>query len=232
MPISYSLQKNHLTDNPEDYIARVQNQISRDIEYLVDIMTSRGSTVTKAEALSVLEEFEAAVAQVLQEGDSINTPLFRINASISGVFTGPGDIFDPDRHNVKVNVNPGLRISNIAGDVTVEKIETDRRKPVLRRFHDSSSDTTNQELTPGHTGRIAGELLKIDPEVEEQGVFLIGPGDTETRVEEYAHNMPSKLAFRIPEGLASGEYTVEVRAKLQHTKGLRTGTLNATLNVA
>jgi hypothetical protein len=44
--------------------------------------------------------------------------------------------------------------------------------------------------------------------------------------------MPSKLGFRVPEGLESGEYTMEVRAKLQHTKDLRTGRLDTMLTVA
>ncbi|MDR8394299.1 DUF4469 domain-containing protein [Aliifodinibius sp. S!AR15-10] len=231
MSISYSIQENHLTDNPNDYVARVQDQLSRDIEDIVDIMTGRGSTVTKAEAFSVLEEFEAAVVKTLQQGHSVNTPLFRINASISGTFDAPSDSFDPQRHNVKMNVNPGIRIKNIAEDVTVEKIAADRREPVLRRYHDGGSGTTNETLSPSHTGRLVGELLKIDPGDQEQGVFLIGPDEAETRVNEYNHNMPSKLGFRVPEGLESGEYTMEVRAKLHNTNELRVGTLNASLTV-
>ncbi|MDR8393022.1 DUF4469 domain-containing protein [Aliifodinibius sp. S!AR15-10] len=228
MPISFSLQENHLTDNPNDYVARVQDQANRDIEYIVEQMTSRGSTVTPAEAMSVLEEFELAVAKVLQQGDSITTPLFRINASITGVFDDPEDDFDPERHEVKLNVNPGQRISSIAEEVPVEKIAADRREPVLRRYHDGGSGTTNETLSPTHTGRLVGELLKIDPEDQEQGVFLIGPDEAETRVVEYVHNKPSKLGFRVPEG---GEYTMEVRAKLHNTNELRVGTLNAPLIV-
>ena len=93
MAIKYALFPNHLTSDPDDYMAVVQDQTSKTKEDLIDEMIGRGSTVTKAEALSVLEEFEAAVEEALSEGHSINTPLFRIGASIQGVFEGESDGF-------------------------------------------------------------------------------------------------------------------------------------------
>ncbi|MDR8392506.1 DUF4469 domain-containing protein [Aliifodinibius sp. S!AR15-10] len=76
-----------------------------------------------------------------------------------------------------------------------------------------------------------GELLKIDPEDPDQGLFLVASDGAETKVEEFVENSPSKLGFRVPEGLASGEYTMEVRAKLHNTNELRVGTLKAPLAV-
>ncbi|WP_409070385.1 DNA-binding domain-containing protein [Aliifodinibius sp. S!AR15-10] len=88
----------------------------------------------------MLEEFEAAIAQILLRGGSINTPLFRINGSISGVFTGPADSFDPERHEVKLNVNPGIRVKNLAERISVEKVSPRAPNP-------SCSDTMTTAAT-------------------------------------------------------------------------------------
>ncbi|MDR8394602.1 DUF4469 domain-containing protein [Aliifodinibius sp. S!AR15-10] len=232
MSLTYSLYENHLTENSNDYLAVVRDQDSHSLEEIVDFMATRGSTVTRADTLSVLEEFEAAIAQILLRGGSINTPLFRISGAISGVFTGPTDSFDPGRHEVKLNVNPGMRVKRLAERISVEKVSPASPKPKLLRYYDNGSDTTNETLSPSHTGRLVGELLKFDPEDPDQGLFLVASDGAETKVEEFVENSPSKLGFRVPEGLASGEYTMEVRTKLHNTKGLRTGALDATLTVA
>ncbi len=78
MPLKYALLDNRLTEDPSDYAARVQNLESKSIDDIIDVMIGRGSTVTRAEALSVLEEYSAALEQLLRDGHSINTPLFNL----------------------------------------------------------------------------------------------------------------------------------------------------------
>lgn len=231
MAISYALYPNYLTTDPDDHMARVQNQASHGIEDIIDIMIGRGSTVTKAEALSVMEEYEAAVEQVLSNGGSVNTSLMRINASISGVFDDEFDTFERERHYVRLNVNPGSRISDIADSVEVEKVDADSPQPEPQAFEDVASDTRNETLTPGGVGQIMGTLLKVDPAESDQGVFFIASDGTETRSDTYIRNKPANLIVMIPDTLVSGEYHVEVRAKLQNTNDVRSGRLDAPLMV-
>ncbi len=231
MPIQYALFPNHLTSDPDDYMAVVQNQSSRTKEDIIDVMIGRGSTVTKAEALSVLEEFEAAVEQALKDGHSINTPLFKIGASVQGVFY-ENDSFDRSKHYVRLNVTPGGRIGEIAPNIGVEKVEASSPQPNLASFKDVASDTTNETLTPGGVGELTGSRLKINPEEDEQGVFFIAEDGTETKASTLIRNKPSNLIFMIPTGMAAGAYRLEVRTVFQNGKTLRAGSLNSTLIVA
>ena len=231
MSINYSLFENNLTSNPNDYTAVVQNQTSRSKEDIIEEMISRGSTVTKAEALSVLEEFEAAVERALIKGDSINMPLFRISASIQGVFNGDGESFDRSRHYVRLNVNPGSRIGEIAEGIKVEKIPATSPAPALRAFRDIESELLNEVLTPGGAGEISGSRLKLDPTDENQGVFFIGDDGTTIRANSVIRNKPSNLIFMIPSELRSGNYQLEVRMSPPRSKQLRTGQLDRLLVV-
>lgn len=61
MSLKFALFENHLTSDPSDYMAVVQYLQSKEQEDVFDLMINRGSTVTKAEALSVFEEYFLAI---------------------------------------------------------------------------------------------------------------------------------------------------------------------------
>ena len=81
-------------------------------------------------------------------------------------------------------------------------------------------------------GQIIGHRLKFDPADPQQGIFFIASDDSETRVAIVGKNKPGELIFLVPDGLASGEYLLEVRAIPRGSHDLRTGALKATLTVA
>jgi hypothetical protein len=217
MSLKYSLIPNHLTDDPDDYMGIVQDQQSYTIEDIIDIMIGRGSTVTKAEALSVIEEYEAAIEQILARGGSVNTSLFRTKDSIAGVFTDKFDTFDPSRHYIRRNLIPGHRIGGSTVEMPVEKVSANQIRPVLEYFRDFTSGTKSETLTPGGTAEIRGSHLKIDPEDPDQGIYFLGSDDAEHKVELIMRNMPAHLMFEVPAALTSGEYEVEVRNQQRGT---------------
>jgi len=226
MPLYYSLSDNPMTPNPRDYVAKTQVNNSLSMEDIFDLMTSRGSTITKAEGLAVMEEFFNAVGQAVKNGSSIKTPLFNILPSISGVFNSPEDRFDPLRHQVRVRINPGKRLKEMEPEIVVNKIPAQKRKPVLLNYIDVKTGRTNEEITPGQAANITGDLLKFNEQDPEQGVFFI---NTLTREVfklpgNLMQNRAKELIFMNPE-LPSGEYTVEVRTIIGRNKGLCTGVL-------
>lgn len=51
MALKYALFENHLTSDPSDYMAVMQNLQSKTQEDVIDLMISRGSTVTLSVAI-------------------------------------------------------------------------------------------------------------------------------------------------------------------------------------
>ena len=230
MAVKYALFENHLTSDPDDYMAIVQSQRTRDINDIIDIMIGRGSTVTKAEALSVLEEFNNALSQVLADGDSINLPFFKAKISISGEFANAEAPFDRNIHHLNLKVRPGDVLSKIVKDLAVERVQGLSAVPTLKTFKDVVSDTTNDTLTANGVGELKGSHLKIDTTDADQGVFFIAADGTETAVSTYIRNKPGNLIFMIPT-LTSGTYSLVVRSKPKNIKSIRSGTLDASLTV-
>jgi hypothetical protein len=234
MPLTYYLVDNTMTPDPLDRRAIVLPRQSYDIDSVIDQMISRGSTVTKAEALSVFEELSLAIENILKEGNSINTPLFKITPSISGVFINDEDSFDSSRHGVKLRIHPGLRLRQTESKITVERTTGVRPQPTLIHYDDNASNSQDDVITLGKPARVTGSLLKFDEADLQQGIFFINIGNgNATRVAgKTVKNKPGELIFTNPADLVPGTYRLEVRAILAGTKTGRSGALPAELTVS
>lgn len=233
MSLQFYLTPNHMTPTPDDYMAVTRSPQSYSIEDVYNQMTREGSTVTRAEALAAFEEITQVIINLVKQGHSVNTPLVNIASTISGVFNGDEDVFDPARHRVKLSVNPGNRLRKVAGEITTEKIPVAERKPTPVHFYDNASETQDEVITPSGGARITGSLLKMDEDDSGQGVFFIRTDDgTETRVESsMIRNKPGELIFVTPE-LPAGEYRLEVRSQIPGTTQVRSGSLSFILTVS
>lgn len=232
MSLQYYLTPNKMTSE-DDYMAVSQSPESYSIEDVFDYMTREGSTVTKAEALAGFEEVTKGIINLVEEGNSVVTPLVNISPGISGVFDGEDDRYDPERHEININISPGLRLRDTALNIDTEKVAPRERVPELAHYHDNSTGEQDQTITPNSGARITGALLKFDEEDDNQGVFFVNVDDgSETRVDKkMLHNMPSKLIFNNPD-LPAGTYRLEVRSIIDGTTEVRTGTLTDELTVS
>ncbi len=231
MPIQYSLRENHLTPEPNDFMASVSPTRTVEMEDVIDRMVERGSTVTKADILSVMEDFEKALVSFIQEGTFVNLPFANYSTSIKGVFEGHDDIYDSKRHQIMINLNAGKEIKVLTKRrLSVEKQEAVTPSPHLTVFTDFNTGEKNSILTPGGMAQIMGHRLKVNPEVEEEGVYFVKEDAAETKITVIGQNKPASLMFMIPTELTSGDYTLEVRVKVGES--VRTGKLSNTLSVA
>lgn len=231
MAITYALYENHLTSDPDDYTARVISSNTVEMEGLIDRMVDRGSTVVRADILSVLEDYNAAVTSLVLEGVNVLTPTCNFGAAIKGVFNGQEDSFDRSRHQVLPTVGPGVRLrSAVSGSAAVQKAESTRALPTPLDFFDVASGERNAVLAAGGMANILGHRLKFDAADALQGIFFRAADGTETRVTVVGRNKPAELMFMVPE-LAPGAYTVHVRVAWGDND-LREGVLRHTLTVA
>ena len=85
MPINYVLFENNLTSDPNDYVAMVQPTATATLDDAIERIVQSGSTVTRADILSVLEDFVQTVESMMLEGVNVNTPSANYGASIKGL---------------------------------------------------------------------------------------------------------------------------------------------------
>lgn len=226
--LKYCLRENFLTPEPDDCMAQVTDVRSYSQEEVIDLMTKRGTTLTKADVSAVLQVYTEVVSELTADGCSVNTPLFSTSFSVSGVFNTMADSFDKTRHTVGVNVNPGALLREAAKKVKAEKTETAATSPYITEAQDVVSGTVNTTLTAGGILRLTGSRLKFDAADAEQGVFFIPEeGGDAVKCAVVAENKPARLMVMIPADIKAGTYSVEVRTKIlegnKSGKTLKTG---------
>lgn len=234
--LKYSLRENLLTPEPDDCMAQVQDVRSYSQDEIVELMTRRGTSLTKADISAVLQVFTEVVAELTADGCTVNTPLFNTSFSISGVFSGMADSFDKSRHTVSVNVGAGAKLRGAVKSVRTEKVEAVSTGPYITEAADVVSGAVNSALTAGGILRLTGSRLKFDAADAEQGVFLVpADGGAEVKCAVAAENKPARLMVMVPQDTAPGAYYAEVRTKIvegnKSGKSMKTGRLTKPLTV-
>lgn len=235
--LKYALRKNQLTPQSTEYTARVTDARSHSREEIIERLTKRGSAMTKTDMQSVLTMHDEEVADIIAHGGTVNTPLFNISYSITGLFKNLGDSFDNARHSVHVKISPGTLLREALRKLKTEKVEASHTEPAIGEVFDVVSGMVNSLVTRGGVFRITGNRLKFDAADEEQGVFLLAETGEIERCTVIVDNMPARVTVMVPVALAEDTvYSLEIRTRLDSSnktiKYLKTGRLDAPLRVA
>lgn len=238
MTFKYKLHTNPLTDSENQYRAIVDFDKTLGREQLIDKMELRGSTITRADIVAVLDELDRAVIDALLDGKQINTGLILFTASIKGVFIGVDDVFNATRHTLELRVRPTVQFKKkIKAGAQFKKMPSIEPTPVVKSYHNLYNLGADTVLSPAHTAQLKGRNLLFKRSDPQQGVFLTPQktgvplvDDTPIRVEEVSRLTPGEIIFRVPDTLLPGRYKLEVKAVFG-AEDLRTGALKKILTV-
>jgi hypothetical protein len=229
MAVNYYLRPNKLGQNGRHYMANVISNNSVELEEIVEEILRRGSTVTRADVMSVLTEYHNVIEYYLQSGSNVRTPLVNFSSSIGGIFNFPTDHYDPARHVIRPVTNPGRRLQGFYRDhMSANLVEPRMNIPHPEVFKDVVSGERNGSVTPLGMAKLLGRRLKINGREDGAGIFFIDGGGREIPVTFIGQNYPSELIFTIPR-LSPGHYSLEIRTHLK--KLLRRGRLQERLYV-
>ncbi len=229
MGINFSLYKNNLTSEANQFRAVVQSVGTIDYDGVIDQVVKQNSTVTRADVLAVLDNFFTTIEGLLLLGFNVNTPGANYRVGIKGGFDGQTDSFTPGRNSVEASINPSARLRRTMQSAQVQKQESSERLPRPLNYTDLNTGQLNSLVTPGGMGRLTGHRLKFDPTDPNQGIFFIN-GKT-TQVAVVGKNDPSELMFLVPASLKPGDYSVEIRSAIG-TGPVRIGLLADVLGIS
>lgn len=184
MYLKYSTRNNPLTQEADECMAQIQDVETLSEEDLVQEIVVPGG-VTNTQVQAVVTAMKEAILKKLGQGYGIRTALVHYFPTISGVFTDEDDTFDPARHTVNIKTTPTRMVKEAAKHISLQKVTSTKRIPVINRFMDTATDTRDNLITPGLVAEIKGELLKLDPSDLSQGVFLIDAQKNTHRCEKY-----------------------------------------------
>ncbi len=221
--IKAQLYDNVLTENPNDFSARVVSEKSLSIADIAQSAASRGGANVSADEMEhAVSLFLKEMAYRLCDGFSINTGYFTAQTTIKGVFNAASEKFDPTKHSVLFDFQQGSLLRKELTNVEVDILGVADTSLFIAQVLDVKTGSVNDVLTPNRNLKISGSKIKIAGDNEANGVYFINQ-DTNDHVKvdasDIVTNNPSELIVVIPE-LAAGTYKVEVVTRYSTSNGV------------
>ena len=220
--IKAQLHDNVLTEDPNDFVARVVAEKSLSIDDICQSAANRGGADISAAAMGhAVQLWLKEMAYRLCDGFSVNTGWFSVSANIKGVFDSPAEKFSQGKHNVLFAFSQGSLLRKELGNVEVQITGVADVQLYIAQVTDVKTGSVNDLLTPNRNLRISGGKLRIAGESEENGVYFINQETQErTKVDasDIVNNNPSELIIVIP-ALQAGAYRLEVTTQFSATNG-------------
>jgi hypothetical protein len=211
--IKATLFPNLLTEDPNDFYAKVISERTLNIDEICDSAVGRGNAPTTKEAMKInVELFFKEMCYQLKDGYSVNTGYFTVMPYIKGVFKSVIDKFDNSRHSLYFLFNQGDTLRKEAKEVEVEITGVGEAGAMIVEVVDVKTGSVNNLITPNRNLRIRGNKLKLAGENPNVGVYFINEATGEIiKVEddEIVDNKPSELVIVTPQ-LEAGLYLVQV----------------------
>jgi hypothetical protein len=222
--LDYTLEDNELTGKPGDLRAQVVNVTSYTQNDIVDRVMGIGAGLTRSDIVSVLEAEIQVIGTIIAEGGAINTELFNAFPSISGVFDAPDEAFDHGKHQIKINLHPGVVLRAAVSQVKPKRVAAVVTGPVITSVTDLKTGSINGTLTPGRDLKFSGAKLKITGDKAEVGLYFVpsgGGAEVKADPSDIVVNNPSEVIAVIPP-LSAGTYRVRIITQFSSGKHLKT----------
>jgi len=207
------LYDNPLTDNPDDYTARVSSERSLDINQICESAVGRGGAdISSSSMQHGVSLFLKEMGYLLCDGYSVNTGYFTASPLIKGVFSSPQETFNTEKHALLFQFNQGDTLREELSSIEVAIMGVADTSLSISQVTDVKTGSVNDLLTPNRNLIINGYKIKVAGEHADTGVYFVNQTSGEsTKVDtaDLVTNNPSELIIMIPE-LAAGTYKLQV----------------------
>jgi len=213
--IKVNLYENFLTENPDDFSAKVISERTLTTREICKIAVNRGNAPSSAEAMEHnVMLFLKEMAYQLMDGYGVNTGYFTANAQVRVVFNNRNEAFNPNKHSVLFRFNQGALMRKEVPNIRVQVMGVGDTGIVISHVVDSKTGSVNDLITPGGALKIKGGKLKIAGEQPEVGVFFEDDDGNSTQVDlrDIIVNKPAELIVHIPP-LTPGTYRLAIRTQ-------------------
>lgn len=209
--INGQLADNTVTkDNLEDRILVPVSLGTADEARIIAEMKAEDSGLREETIQHVFDLRNRVEKRLLLSGLNINTGFYHAAVSFRGVIDG--GTWNPEKNSIVVNFNPGADLRDAIGQTRVNIIGERGAAMYIDSTTDVSTRAQNATATPGRAFTVKGDKINIagtDPSV---GITLTSSAQVVTQVTQdlWVDNMPKKVTFIIPTGLADGAYELKL----------------------
>ena len=194
------------TDNKEDKILVLESAGNLTLTDVLDEM-EKEDTGLRAETLKhAVDLFQRTVSELVLNGYSVNTGLFRAVPQFRGVIDG--GIWNPEKNSIYVSFNQDKDLREAIARTGVKILGAKGDSAYFIGGEDAATRATDGSATAGRNYRLQGKNIKVagtDPAI---GIILIDEKGTKTKLpmDMIAVNNPSEVLILLPADLTDGIY--------------------------
>lgn len=232
--MKYYLVENKLRDE-NNYVARVLATHTVNQASLINKMLYKRSAIGKTDIVAVLNSFYETIVQCIEDGDTVNLPLFNINYSITGVFKNNEEVFSEKKHKLHLKLKAGKIIKNVLHEVPITKVASPNVHTQITQVVDIGSETTNLQITSEGLFELEGTRLKIAGTDAAVGLYFVSEDGSEIKVTRFSRNTFKNIIAQAPQ-LFPGKYHIRIKSQFTSNpqaflKGVRISDTSFTLLV-
>jgi len=203
MAIQYQLQEVMQNDGTIRTYGKVMPKRKLTSKDLVTEIQSRGSTVTSADMLAVIQALTEICYREVMDGNTVQVDkLFTLYPAMKGTFDKREDHYNPNKQSLTVRARPPKELrKQIKAIGTVERIACNNKDPFLFMLEDIPTVTKSTHIVPGNIYKLTGVLLKINTKRDDEGLYFAHANNNTTRfkVTQYITKGLKEIVFVAPD---------------------------------
>lgn len=198
------------TDDKNDKVPVLDSAGKLELQDVIQRMLSEDTGLRKETLDHSVHLYNRVLLDLLLNGYSVNTGLFRAVAQPTGIVEGGQ--WDKEKNGIYVVFTQGKDLREAIDEASVEILGEKANVMYILDVVDKKSGRKDGSATAGHNLLVNGAMLKVVGDNEANGVSLTDGDGTVTKLDadQIVINNPSSLLLLLPAGLAAGEYTLTV----------------------
>ena len=197
-------------DNKEDKILLLESAGNLTLNDIIEEMKKEDTGLRTETLEHSLKLFNRVVSDLLLNGFSVNTGLFRATPQFRGVIDN--GVWNAEKNSIYVSFNQDKELREAIAQTSVNILGEKGDAMYILGVEDVSTHAKDGTATAGRNLLITGRLLKVAGDDEAVGIYLTNPEGEQKRLpaDMLAQNNPSQLMLLLPADLMAGEYTITI----------------------
>ena len=209
------------TEDKTDKIFILESTRRVDQQFVLDRMVARNPGVHRETMALAVNLYHEAVSELVMNGYSVNTDLFRAVPQVKGL--AEGNAWNPEKNSIYVSLTQGKKLREEIKDTTVQILGDRQATMYINGTQDTATSATDLSATAGRNFTVLGKNIKVAGADASVGITLTaaeGGKVIKLDADMLVVNDPSRLIILLPSGLKDGEYTLTVTTQFAAGKTL------------
>ena len=197
-------------DNKTDKILLLHSTGSLDLDDVLEEMQKQDTGLRPETMRHSVTLYNRILMDLILNGYSVNTGLFRAVAQLTGVIEG--GVWNKEKNSIYVSLTQDKALREAIAQTAVEILGEKSNIMYILETEDKKTGLKDGSATAGRNFFVRGAMLKVVGDDESVGVTLTSESKSVTKLTDdlITINNPSSLTLLLPADLAEGEYTLTV----------------------